>query len=338
MNMKEMGQEMRQRREARQAGIEDVSLETKISWEAITALEEGKLELLPHLVYAKGFVRTYAKFLEMDEQACIDAVCAAYGKKQDQDEKKSIQKVPVTKAEKKRTGTFLFFLLTIFLFIAGVFFLTKEKDSTVPQVESGSEPTLPLSESMHVPDLPEQGQSSQKRETVPEPQSEPESLDTVSVSEEQNSLQPEIAQDVPSVQEQSVDFQDPLLQGSAPQQDFTGQDEQAAADRQGTLERDNSQSQTIADEPTVIDISNDQVVEIEALKRCWVQAYIDKDSGTPQKDVLLNPKDRYKLVFKKNMRLKLGNAGGIRLFLNGKEYKFTAKDGEIREFRFAVES
>ncbi|UOF89416.1 DUF4115 domain-containing protein [Fodinisporobacter ferrooxydans] len=63
---------MRQIREERGIELGEVQQHTKIRTRYLEAIEEGKLELLPGTVYAKGFIRSYADYLGVDGQALME--------------------------------------------------------------------------------------------------------------------------------------------------------------------------------------------------------------------------------------------------------------------------
>ena len=64
--MSELGQWLREARQARGLSLEQVEAETRIRTKFLTALEEGNYDELPAEVYTKGFLRNYALFLGLD--------------------------------------------------------------------------------------------------------------------------------------------------------------------------------------------------------------------------------------------------------------------------------
>jgi hypothetical protein len=62
-------------------------------------------------------------------------------------------------------------------------------------------------------------------------------------------------------------------------------------------------------------------------ERTWVRIVID---GAEQKDLTLNPEEAVRLNAKRNFDLLIGNAGGVKLFYNGKDTGFTGGHGEVR--------
>ncbi len=62
-------------------------------------------------------------------------------------------------------------------------------------------------------------------------------------------------------------------------------------------------------------------------ERTWVRIVID---GAEQKEFMLNPEEAVTLDAKRNFDLLIGNAGGVKLFYNGKDTGFTGEHGEVR--------
>lgn len=72
--MESIGEKLRQAREARKITIRDVVKETNISPAYLQALEEEKFDKFPSETYLVGFLRSYAEFLKLD----VDAIVQAY--------------------------------------------------------------------------------------------------------------------------------------------------------------------------------------------------------------------------------------------------------------------
>lgn len=66
--MGELGQLLREARERKRVSLEEVEQVTRIRQKFLTALEEEDFAALPAETYVKGFLRTYAKYLELDPQ------------------------------------------------------------------------------------------------------------------------------------------------------------------------------------------------------------------------------------------------------------------------------
>jgi cytoskeleton protein RodZ len=70
--MFEIGNTLREARLRRGLDISDCEAATKIRTKYLRALEEEHFEVLPGSTYVKGFLRTYAEFLELDGRLVLD--------------------------------------------------------------------------------------------------------------------------------------------------------------------------------------------------------------------------------------------------------------------------
>jgi cytoskeleton protein RodZ len=66
--MSSVGETLRRERLRKDLGLEQISRETKVSTRLLEAIEKDQFELLPGGVFAKSFVRQYARFLGLDEE------------------------------------------------------------------------------------------------------------------------------------------------------------------------------------------------------------------------------------------------------------------------------
>jgi transcriptional regulator with XRE-family HTH domain len=62
-----VGQFLRRIREEKRLSLEDVTMRTRIQAVLLKAIEEGQFDKLSSLVSLRGFVRSYARFLELDD-------------------------------------------------------------------------------------------------------------------------------------------------------------------------------------------------------------------------------------------------------------------------------
>ncbi len=66
-----IGHQLRQRREARSLTIDQAASATRIRTHYLTAMETGEFGLLPSPVHARGFLRAYAEFLDLDAEPLL---------------------------------------------------------------------------------------------------------------------------------------------------------------------------------------------------------------------------------------------------------------------------
>jgi transcriptional regulator with XRE-family HTH domain len=71
--LESIGEKLRQAREARKITIRDVVKETNISPVYLQALEEEKFDKFPSETYLIGFLRSYAEFLKLDVEAIVQS-------------------------------------------------------------------------------------------------------------------------------------------------------------------------------------------------------------------------------------------------------------------------
>jgi cytoskeleton protein RodZ len=71
--MANFGSELRQQRNWQGVQLEDISAATRITVRYLRALEEEAFGELPGGVFNKGIVRSYARFLNLDEHATVAA-------------------------------------------------------------------------------------------------------------------------------------------------------------------------------------------------------------------------------------------------------------------------
>lgn len=71
--MKTTGQTLKENREKKGISLSEVALATKINVKVLVAIEEGDIEKLPTKTFLRGFVRSYARYLGLDEEAVLNS-------------------------------------------------------------------------------------------------------------------------------------------------------------------------------------------------------------------------------------------------------------------------
>ncbi len=77
--MAELGEEFRAAREARALSLSDVSEQIHIRSVHLESIENGDWSSIGAPVYVRGFLRTYARFLDLDPEAAVAAYTAEAG-------------------------------------------------------------------------------------------------------------------------------------------------------------------------------------------------------------------------------------------------------------------
>lgn len=144
-----LGQLFKQTREEKDLHVENISRETRISRSILQSLEEDRIEELPKKIYVAGFVKTYARLLELDEEICLRKLEQLYNQDfevaQDDSEQSVVlqsQKEPPSYSSKA-----LFIIPVIIISIVLILFVRSNKkdeaqNSTNQQTSEESSSTL----------------------------------------------------------------------------------------------------------------------------------------------------------------------------------------------------
>jgi len=77
--MKELGQFLKEKREEKGVSLEEVSVATKIGVRVLQSIEDGDLSKLPPKAFVRGFIQSYAKYLNLDVKEILDKFQEAVG-------------------------------------------------------------------------------------------------------------------------------------------------------------------------------------------------------------------------------------------------------------------
>lgn len=78
MDLRELGTMLRAERERQGLSLDTVADKIKISRSCLAAIEAGNESVLPHPVYAKGFIKNYAKILGVDQDEITAQLASLY--------------------------------------------------------------------------------------------------------------------------------------------------------------------------------------------------------------------------------------------------------------------
>lgn len=79
-------------------------------------------------------------------------------------------------------------------------------------------------------------------------------------------------------------------------------------------------------------MSDKKMLMISCQERTWISVIID---DTEKKEFMLNPQEVIILSAKEKFDLLIGNAGGIKMLLNGKDVQFSGKNGEVKRIKLS---
>lgn len=248
-----LGENFQRAREAKGLTLEEAAARTRILPQYLKAVEDNNYAKLPDEVFSKGFVRSYARLLGLDEGAVIrqfdESGGQFYAKRAERESLK--QQLEEEERRKKTNRNIVIGAVSVVLLVLFVL-MGRGRDRTEPR---------PLPEP--VPSI-----------ALPAPA-------------------PELPRTDPSTSAGDSDSR-PLSGQSEVERNFSG---------------------VLPLEGIAPDGRKKLVLDVEAVERCWVKVQADQAAT---QEVLLNPGDRVRWKAQERLTLTLGNAGGVRVSLNGK--------------------
>ena len=302
--MESIGEFFRQVRETKGLTIDEVASKTRIRTDFVKALEDGNFAKLPDQVFARGFVRSYARSLGLDEDDAIHRFVQSAGAYYDKQVEREQLKVRQAEEERKRQANRKAVANAIGIAILTLIFLLSREQSSLLVRRSSSD--LPASTSKRIaPPTPESQNAppSQQAEAVP-PASKTKPSEPPVVSAKAsvgNNVEPVTS---PASTASAV----PEL--AAPASSSLGSD--------GPLGGISLEGSGATDGQLALDL--------EATELSWVVVQVD--GGSPQ-EALLRPGEKARWKGQDQFILTLGNAGGVKAELNGKPQKPFGQSGKV---------
>lgn len=303
--MDSIGDFFKQVRETKGLTVDEVASKTRIRTDFVKALEEGNFAKLPDQVFARGFVRSYARSLGLDEEDAIHRFIQSAGAFYEKQDERERLKVRQAEEERKRRANRKAVAIAIGIAILTlVILLSREQSSLLVRRTSQLEP--PSTTAKRV--MP----SEQKLDVPVRPESEPPAGGTKTKPMEAPSPPPATARtETTSGRGGSGTAVSPAL----PQ---TAMPVPPPVSIEGPVGSPSLEAAAHADEPLVLDL--------EATELSWV--VIQVDGGSPQ-EALLRPGEKAKWKGQDQFMLTLGNAGGVKAELNGKPQKPFGPSGKV---------
>ncbi len=335
MTLEELGAALRAEREKRGLSIEDVANHLKIGVRLLRALEEGDASSLPHLAYAKGFIRSYASYLGMAAEEVNEAVCALGGVSP------AITPQPVYTPEESlsppRSLKWLGVLIVLALLGGGAYVAWQQGalEFLSRQTRRLAQPSPPLQ-------TPDSAEIVPGRETPPPaapssaaPARTP-SPSAVTASTTAPAASPAPATVPPvAASASATSVGDATAPASAPVPAFGGAARNATAPTAwglgATPTRNATQPAESAPPADGALPPGQHKVIITATEECWVHSNAD---NTDTRQFSLRKGDTFALTFTKSLELKLGNAGGVRIRYNGQDMPAPGQSGQVRTLTF----
>lgn len=301
--MESVGEFFRQVRETKGLTVDEVASKTRIRTDFVQALEDGNFAKLPDQVFAKGFVRSYARSLGLDEEDAIHRFIQSAGSFYEKQDERERLKVRQIEEDRKRQSNRKAVTIAISIAVLTLIFLLSREQSSV--FRRGA---------------PEQGPAT-KRTT--------QSAKEVPAS---TAREPERTAEGPKPTD---------LPAGAPKTTIEVPPRQEPVTHAGAASR--SEPETVSAVSTASSGSDGPlagialnatehfgdgqlVLDLEATELSWVVVQID--NGSPQES-LLRPGEKGHWKGQDQFILTLGNAGGVKAELNGKPQKPFGPSGKV---------
>ncbi len=305
--MESIGEFFRQVRETKGLTIDEVAAKTRIRTDFVKALEDGNFAKLPDQVFARGFVRSYARSLGLDEDDAIQRFVQSAGAYYDKQIERERLKVRQAEEERKRQANRKAVAVAIGIAIFTLIFLLSREQSSLLVRRSSSDLSTSASKRT-VPPAPESQSAppiQQPEVAPPAPKAQPSEPPVAPPKVSVGSTAGPVIGTVPAAAPA------PMPPPIAPAPSSLGSDGPLG----GMLLEG---AGTTTDGPLVLDL--------EATELSWVVVQID--GGSPQ-EALLRPGEKGRWKGQDQFVLTLGNAGGVKAELNGKLQKPFGPSGKV---------
>ncbi len=301
--MESIGEFFRQVRETKGLTIDEVASKTRIRTDFVKALEDGNFAKLPDQVFARGFVRSYARSLGLDEEDAIHRFAQSAGTYYDKQAERERLRVRQAEEERKRQVNRKAVAIAIGIAILTLIFLLSREQSSllVRRSSSDLQPSASKRTAQPAPESQELPPSQLAEEILP-------ALKTKPSDPPASSAEVRAGNNVEPATKPATASAAPVL--AAPSPSLPGSD--------GPLGGISLEGSEVTE--------GQLALELEATELSWVVVQID--GGSPQ-EVLLRPGEKATWKGQDQFTLTLGNAGGVKAELNGVPQKPFGPSGKV---------
>jgi len=302
MSFEELGYMLRQERERRGLSVEEVAGRLKLMPRVVRAMEQAESEELPQAAYARGFVKAYGNLLEIEPELLQAGIDHAWP---DDSEQASDALEPAERSTGTRKVRLAVLLsLVLMLAVAGGFWFFRDLDLRLPtDVLSKAEPAVPVKSGSPPPPA--------QVKNAPSPEGKNPTMS-------RQSSPPQVASPAQAVPPAGVG------QPLAPSASADGR----RLDNASGVAPQEESSPSVSSAPLQ---PGQHTLIIIALAECWVHSNAD---GTDTRQFSLRKGDTFALTFSTSLQLKLGNAGGVKLRLDGRELGAPGAAGQVKTLSF----
>jgi cytoskeleton protein RodZ len=332
MNFQELGETLQREREAKGLTIKTVMEATKISRVILLALESGDRSSLPHPVYTKGFVKSYARLLGLDPDELSMVVDREF--RLTEPESTDITYDVSPNAEKafqgnepavgRKRSVWPSILIVVALCCAVIILVlnlnrakTPEPVQPAPAVRTEEAPVAPEPPAEVAPEgleaqpavegeQPAEDKAAESlpasEQAAPEVKPEEKSADKLAAKAETKPVPAAPAQPAPAVTEE-------------------GADEEAAITQEGV--------------PAEAKYAHVLIIRATTDKGCWIGVWRGEENKLAR-DFVLRKGEPLRLMFNSPRRIRIGNVAGVTVTYNGQPYPLDSNKSNIQTLTFGM--
>lgn len=318
----DFGQYLQNRRRAEGISLEEVARRTKVSMTCLRQIESEDWANLPSPTFVKGFVKAYADAVGADPGDALDRYAAFCAVQQEL----SAPQPPVGASAGfgKRLALALVLLV---LLIGGTLFIM-QRISTQAEPVGAEDAAVPAQRS--TPDGAPAAAPAIDAPSAPKPVAEPPPpaaagetpavvAPPAAVETKPDTVQPE-AGALPATTESAADT---LPSAATPAAETTVPPAPAAV------------MPAEPEAPAAAEASSPlMVLRIRAVETSWLSV---ADDGNPPREATLAPGDSFTVEARNHFALVIGNAGGVRLELDGRPVPLSGRSGQVVRLRLPQE-
>lgn len=148
-NAGSFGAWLRRQREVREISLNEISNESKISYRYLEAFEKDQFDILPAPIFARGFLREYARFVGLDPDEVVNYYLSAIPTKDVVEE--PVKMTPISSADRSSWGLLMAVLIMLSAALAAFYWfsLRPTDDGALPDlVAPTSEPAVGVVETV----------------------------------------------------------------------------------------------------------------------------------------------------------------------------------------------
>lgn len=341
MTLAELGAQLREERVGQGLMVEDVAARLKIPARILRAIEEGRIDDLPHTVYTRGFIKGYGLILGYSDERIMELLDSLEDFDEDFSPHKTLERRPLVEPETgggRRRGLGLLLKLLVITLLAGggyaYYTHTFRDNGEIPEPLSARDGA--------VSETAERRPSAETAAFEPAPSRVDASASAF--GENASAALPAPSASVPAGNE--AETAPGAIGATEPGTDLAaetapGPDSEAApvstrgfatAVTENPVEGGTTDGATGRSVPSeaALPAGMHQIV-LTAEAACWVHANAD---DTDTREFTMKAGETFAMPFRSSLVLRLGNAGGVKIKYDGQEMPSPGKSGQVKTVTF----